>query len=174
MNPSSVLDAAFVVLPGIIWLFLIISLLLVPVGGLRYVISGGDSGSVSAAKNSIIYGVMGSMVSGIALLVIYLVGSPSLQEIFRGMGTGGALGAAVWLILSGKYVPKAVAAYSAWWMPKTERTAHRQDMLYALSQVRSVTRSRHAWGLLTSSPRSGLRARRYTARLERAPVESGH
>ncbi|WP_145882009.1 hypothetical protein [Streptomyces sp. BK340] len=162
----NVFDATVVLLPGIIWLFLIMALLLILGGGLRYVMSAGDQGSISAAKNSILYGVMGSGASAIALLAAYLLHNPSLGETFRGMGAGGVLSAAAWLILSGAYIPKAVASYSAWWMPVAERAAHRQDMLFALSRVRWGTRSRHAWGLLTSSPRAGLRARRYTARLE--------
>ncbi|MEU4887672.1 MULTISPECIES: hypothetical protein [Streptomyces] len=169
MNLAAVFEAAVAataeLLPGIFWLFLIMALLLIFVGGLRYGTSGGDPSAVQAAKNSIIYGTMGSAMSSIALLAVNLLHSPSLGEIFRGMGAGGVLSATAWLVLSGTYVPRVVAAYSSWWMPRAERTAHRQDMLYVLSQVHGGTRSRHAWGLLTSSPRAGLRARRHAARL---------
>lgn len=169
----AVMSAVIVLLPGIFWLFLIMAVLLTPVGGLKYVTSGGDSGKVSAAKNSIIYGVMGSVASASMLLVVYLLHSPSPGELVRGLGVGGVLSAAAWLILSRTFVPKAMAAYSAWWMPRAEQVSHRQDMFYALSRVRGGRRSRHAWGLLTASPRAGLRARRHTARLA-ALTKSGH
>lgn len=169
----AVMPAAIALLLGIFWLFLIMALLLITVGGLRYVTSSGDSSMVSAAKNSIIYGVMGSVVSTIMLVVIHLLHSPSPGELLRGMGVAVVLSAAAWLILSRAFVPKVIAAYSAWWMPRAEQVAHRQDMFYALSQVRGGRRSRHAWGLLTSSPRAGLRARRHTASLA-VLTKNGH
>ncbi|MFD3549346.1 hypothetical protein ACFWUW_27735 [Streptomyces sp. NPDC058655] len=159
-------------LPGIFWLFLIMTLLLAFLGGRKYLTCGGDPGDVTAARNSIIYGVMGSLVSAMALTESYIVHSPSTGDIFRGIGVGCVLSVASWLALAGTLAPNAAAAYSSWWMPQAERRAHQQDVSYALSHVHAETRIRLAWELLTSSPRAGLRARRYTARLA-ALVRSG-
>ncbi|WP_229916895.1 hypothetical protein, partial [Streptomyces fructofermentans] len=116
----------------------------------------------------IVYGFLGLILNGTALLGIHLWAGPGLEEVIRGMGAGAVLGAAGWLLLTRTFVPKAVAAYSSWWMPKVERTAHRQDILYALTRASWGIRSRHAWELLKSSPRAGLRARRHHARLRAA------
>ena len=43
-----------------------VSVLMIIIGGLRYVLSGGDSGNVSAAKNTILYAIVGIIVSLLA------------------------------------------------------------------------------------------------------------
>lgn len=53
-----------------------ISVIMIIVGGLRYVISGGDSAAVSAAKNTILYAIVGVIVALLAYAIInFVIGS---------------------------------------------------------------------------------------------------
>jgi len=65
-----------------------ISVIMLIVGGLRYVVSGGDSSAVQAAKNTILYAIVGIIVAILAYAVIsFVIGSFS--------GTAGAGGASI-------------------------------------------------------------------------------
>lgn len=53
-----------------------ISVIMVVVGGLRYVISGGNSTNITAAKNTILYAVIGLIVAILAYAMInFVIGS---------------------------------------------------------------------------------------------------
>ncbi|MGO3702330.1 MAG: pilin [Candidatus Saccharimonadales bacterium] len=56
-------------------LFLIgaVSVIMLIYGGIRYTISGGDQGSVTAAKNTILYAIIGIIVALIAYAVVNFV-----------------------------------------------------------------------------------------------------
>jgi len=58
-----------------VMLFLVgaISVIMIIIGGLRYVISGGNSGNVTAAKNTILYAVVGLIISIMAYAIINFV-----------------------------------------------------------------------------------------------------
>ena len=58
-----------------ILLFLIgaVSVIMIIIGGFRYVISQGDSGAVTSAKNTILYAVIGLVVAILAYAVIHYV-----------------------------------------------------------------------------------------------------
>lgn len=58
-----------------ILLFLVgaISVIMIIIGGLRYVVSGGESSAVSAAKNTILYAIVGLVVSMLAYAIIAFV-----------------------------------------------------------------------------------------------------
>lgn len=147
------------------------SVVLIVVGGLRYALSGGDQGSITAAKNTILYGWVGIVVAGVASLAFILMPIDiTSSQITWGVGLGAVATALVLPLLTMRFVPMAVAVYSAWWMPETDRTPHRQDILYVLTHVHGMQRSRYAWQLLLSSPRSGLRQRRFYARLAAVAV----
>lgn len=63
-----------------------ISVIMIIIGGLRYVISGGDSSAVTAAKNTILYAIVGVIVAILAYAIInFVIGSFSAG--------GGAAGA---------------------------------------------------------------------------------
>jgi cytochrome bd-type quinol oxidase subunit 2 len=51
----------------------IVSVIMIIYGGFRYVTSGGDSGNVSAAKNTIIYAVIGLVVVALAQFIVQFV-----------------------------------------------------------------------------------------------------
>lgn len=53
-----------------------ISVIMLIIGGIRYVVSGGDSSAVTAAKNTILYAVIGIIVALLAYaLVNFVIGS---------------------------------------------------------------------------------------------------
>jgi hypothetical protein len=57
----------------IVWLVAIISVLMVVIGGFRYVVSGGDSNATSGAKNTILYAVIGLAVAIFAQVIVSFV-----------------------------------------------------------------------------------------------------
>jgi len=66
-----------------------ISVIMLVIGGLRYVISGGESSAVQAAKNTILYAIVGVIVSMLAYAAIaFVIGSFA-------DGTGGTGGVSV-------------------------------------------------------------------------------
>lgn len=53
-----------------------VSVIMLIIGGIRYVISGGDSTAVSGAKNTILYAIVGIVVSILAYAVVsFVIGS---------------------------------------------------------------------------------------------------
>lgn len=58
-----------------ILLFLIgaVSVIMLIIGGIRYVVSGGDSNAVSAAKNTILYAIIGIVVAFLAYAAVNFV-----------------------------------------------------------------------------------------------------
>ena len=61
-----------------------ISVIMIIIGGLRYVVSGGNATSVTAAKNTILYAIVGVIVALLAYAIINFV----LQSFSAG-GSGG-------------------------------------------------------------------------------------
>ena len=51
----------------------VISVVMIIYAGFRYVTSGGDSGSVTSAKNTLIYAVVGLLIVAIAQLIVHYV-----------------------------------------------------------------------------------------------------
>lgn len=62
-----------------------ISVIMVIIGGLRYVISGGDSTAITAAKNTILYAIIGVLVALFAYAMINFV----IVSFAPGSVTGG-------------------------------------------------------------------------------------
>jgi hypothetical protein len=58
-----------------VMLFLVgaISVIMLIIGGLRYVVSGGDSSAVSGAKNTILYAIVGIVVAILAYAAVSFV-----------------------------------------------------------------------------------------------------
>lgn len=64
-----------------------ISVIMIIIGGLRYVVSGGNSTNVTAAKNTILYAIVGIVVALLSYAIInFVLGS------FADGGTGGGGG----------------------------------------------------------------------------------
>lgn len=51
----------------------IIAVLMIIVGGIRYVVSGGDSNAVTGAKNTILYSIIGLVVALMAFAIVNFV-----------------------------------------------------------------------------------------------------
>lgn len=51
----------------------VIAVIMIIVGGLKYITSGGDSGNVTGAKNTILYAVVGLVVVALAQFVVRFV-----------------------------------------------------------------------------------------------------
>lgn len=51
----------------------IVAVVMIIVGGLKYITSGGDSGNVSGAKNTILYAVIGLVVVALAQFIVRFV-----------------------------------------------------------------------------------------------------
>ncbi len=51
----------------------IISVVMIIIGGIKYITSGGDSGNVTAAKNTIMYAVIGLVVVALAQIIVKFV-----------------------------------------------------------------------------------------------------
>jgi hypothetical protein len=50
-----------------------ISIIMIIYGGFRYITSGGDSGKVGSAKNTLIYAIVGLIIVALAQLIVRLV-----------------------------------------------------------------------------------------------------
>ncbi|MDX3458808.1 hypothetical protein PV396_43995 [Streptomyces sp. ME02-8801-2C] len=70
--------------------------------------------------------------------------------------------------------PKSAVAYGSWWTPVEDRAAYRQDLRFALACVPVWRRGGHAWRMIKSGPRAGLRARRFGAWCAGATATGGH
>lgn len=64
-----------------------ISVIMIIIGGLRYVVSGGNSTAVTAAKNTILYAIVGVIVALLAYAIVNFV-----LDSFTAGGTGGTSG----------------------------------------------------------------------------------
>lgn len=62
-----------------------VAVIMIVIGGLRYVISGGDAKQVQAAKNTILYALVGVIIAILAYAVVNFV---SNTFITNGSGTG--------------------------------------------------------------------------------------
>lgn len=51
----------------------VIAVIMIIYGGLRYITSGGDSGSVGNAKNTLIYAIIGLIIVALAQLIVHFV-----------------------------------------------------------------------------------------------------
>ena len=64
-------------------LFLIgaISVIMLIIGGIRYVVSGGESSAVQSAKNTILYAIVGVVIAILAYAVVnFVIGNFSAQS----------------------------------------------------------------------------------------------
>ncbi|CAN5341487.1 hypothetical protein BH09PAT4_BH09PAT4_08620 [soil metagenome] len=51
----------------------VVAVVMIIVGGLRYITSGGDSGKVGTAKNTLIYAIIGLVVVALAQIIVHFV-----------------------------------------------------------------------------------------------------
>ncbi|MEI7819103.1 MAG: hypothetical protein WCI47_03225 [bacterium] len=70
---KSIPDAVKVVINTLLFIVGIASVIVIIVGGLRYVLSGGDPKNTAAAKDTILYAVIGVVVSLLAYAIVNFV-----------------------------------------------------------------------------------------------------
>lgn len=63
-----------------------ISVIMIIIGGLRYVLSGGDSANVSAAKNTILYAIVGIVVALLAYAAVNFITGTFVEGSTSGGG----------------------------------------------------------------------------------------
>ena len=51
----------------------VVAVIMLIVGGLKYITSGGDSGNVTGAKNTILYAIIGLVVVALAQIIVQFV-----------------------------------------------------------------------------------------------------
>lgn len=51
----------------------VVSVIMIIIGGLKYITSGGDSGNVTGAKNTILYAIIGLVVVALAQIIVKFV-----------------------------------------------------------------------------------------------------
>lgn len=72
----------------------IVSVIMLIYGGLRYVMSGGDSKKVTDAKNTILYAIIGLIIAVLSYAIVHFV----LQAIYTNLGDGSEATEAVMLM----------------------------------------------------------------------------
>ena len=73
-----------------VMLFLVgaVSVIMIIIGGLRYVLSNGDSSQITAAKNTILYAIIGLIVAILAFAIIrFIIGSFAVDSLGGGGGS---------------------------------------------------------------------------------------
>lgn len=50
-----------------------VAVIMIIIGGVRYITSGGDSSNISAAKNTIIYAIIGLIIVALAQVIVHFV-----------------------------------------------------------------------------------------------------
>ena len=58
----------------------VVAVIMIIIGGLRYITSGGDSGQVGNAKNTILYAVVGLIVVALAQIIVRFVVNRATSE----------------------------------------------------------------------------------------------
>jgi hypothetical protein len=51
----------------------IIAVLMIIIGGFKYITSGGESSNISGAKNTIIYAIIGLVIVALAQIIVHFV-----------------------------------------------------------------------------------------------------
>lgn len=67
------------------WIVGVAAVIMIIIGGLRYVLSGGDSNGVSGAKNTILYAIVGLVIVLFAQVIVAFV----LTNVTKDPGSGG-------------------------------------------------------------------------------------
>lgn len=78
-SSSSVTSLIKTVINILSWVVGIVSIIMIIVGGFRYVISGGDSAAVSSARNTILYALIGLVIAAFAQILVHFVIGKSIH-----------------------------------------------------------------------------------------------
>jgi hypothetical protein len=73
-NPQKGLEGIIATVVNILTVIVgIVAVVMIIIGGFKYITSGGDSGSVTSAKNTIIYAIVGLIVVALAQFIVRFV-----------------------------------------------------------------------------------------------------
>lgn len=72
-SKASASDIIALVVKVLLFIIGAISVIMIIIGGLRYVVSQGDSGAITSAKNTILYAVVGLLVALFAYAIVNFV-----------------------------------------------------------------------------------------------------
>ena len=61
------------IINGVLYVVGILAVVMVIIGGVQYTTSGGDSGAVTKAKNTILYGIVGLVIAILAYAIVNFV-----------------------------------------------------------------------------------------------------
>jgi uncharacterized membrane protein YidH (DUF202 family) len=70
---ETVNDTIRLVINAFSWIVGIISVIMIIVGGVKYITSSGDSGNVTGAKNTILYAIIGLVIVAMAQIIVQFV-----------------------------------------------------------------------------------------------------
>jgi hypothetical protein len=70
---TTVPDIIQLVIRILSWIVGVVAVIMIIIGGLKYVTSGGDSASISSAKNTIIYALIGLVIAVLAQVIVTFV-----------------------------------------------------------------------------------------------------
>jgi len=63
------------------WVIGVVSVIMIIIGGFRYIISSGDSGQITSAKNTILYAIVGLVIVLFAQLIVrFVIGSATKAQ----------------------------------------------------------------------------------------------
>lgn len=85
-NQASASDIVKKIINGLLFLIGIIAVIMIIYGGIRYTTSAGDSTKIAAAKNTILYAVVGLIVAIMAYAIVNFV----VSSFNGGSGNGGS------------------------------------------------------------------------------------
>lgn len=72
-NDDDVNSLVQIIVEILLWAIAVISVIMIVVGGLRYVISGGDAAQIKAARETIVYAVVGLVVAILSFAIVKFV-----------------------------------------------------------------------------------------------------
>lgn len=72
-SPVTVQGGITQIINALLWIVGVVSVIMIIVGGLRYVLSGGDPKNTQAAKDTILYAVIGVVVAVLAYAIVNFV-----------------------------------------------------------------------------------------------------
>ena len=70
---TTVNDIVILVVNVFSWIVGVISVIMIIYGGFKYITSGGDTGNVTTAKNTILYAIIGLIIVALAQLIVRFV-----------------------------------------------------------------------------------------------------
>lgn len=168
-------DGLFLTITNIL-LFIIgaVSVVMIVIGGIRYVVSGGDQGAITSAKNTILYAIIGIVVTIGAYAIVNFVGTqfgsdgkttptridwwPATRYVAGGL-TVVAAGIAALRKSSGalRLVLRLTARTAAIWLPRAERAGYVERTHAMMLRAGRWERVELIWYILLLAPRMGVR-----------------